>query len=279
MAFRILISDLKKSVLERKIMIIIIAFITMLLSVLYILSVDKYYAKSGIIQASLVDGMINLFKGMHRYIPSEKNVFVVEWRYFLWNILGSLVVGYYSSRIGKDEDIYCLIKCKSWGIWYWSKILWGIIVSFIYYGLIIISIAAGMCIGCVFSKNVKYNFSLKSNDILCGNILGDNVNVIHYFKVFIMLSILSFVFIYTIQLVLTMVFNVFIGYVSVIGIIILSAYYDKWYWIANAQMMYRYYQIYTPINIIRFCVLTIAILIVIVIGGRIIMGRKDLIKK
>lgn len=280
MIIKILKNDFKKNILEQWMVLFFIAIITIVVSFLFVLDMNKYYAKDSLFEITYVDAIIFMFKGMAKYIPSDKSVFTIEWRYMLWNIFLSLIIGYASSKFGKKEDIFNIIKCRNRGRWYWSKVIWGLLTVAFGYFFIMINILCGTLIGSLFIKNVRFKRGFGYNQALCESICGVGENIEKMFWTFLLFCFISFVFLCLLQMILIITFNSFMGYVGVIFVLVFSGYYDRWFMVGNAQMLYRYASEYNSFSsFISYLVFAISAIVIFLLVGRFIVEKKDYLDK
>lgn len=281
MVRRILKNDLLQGIQERKILCAVIVFISITMTFLYVLHINKYFLKNeNVLELTIVDVILYLFKGMKKYIPSEKNPFIIDWQYMLWNILLSILIGQYASKIGRDNDLLVLVKSKSKGKWYFSKIWWCLITILFYFFLIFLGIMIGMVLGGIFFSKIQIKFDITYNASLYQSIYASTHSAYSLVARFFVLNVLSYVCIYVPQMIITIFTNTFLGYVYIVSVLTISAFYANWYLIGNYQMLYRYEELYLlNQNFIWSIVLAILVSFIVCIAGRFLIEKTDLLKR
>lgn len=281
MVRKILKNDLLQGIWERKVLCMVIVFTSIMMTFLYVLHINKYFLKNeNVLEITIVDIILYLFKGMKKYIPSEKNPFIIDWQYMLWNILLSVLIGQYASKIGRDNDLLVLVKSKSKGKWYFSKIWWCLITILFYFFLIFLGIIIGMVISGVFFSNIQIKFDITYNESLYKSMYSNMYSAYSLLARFFVLNVLSYVCIYIPQMIITVFTNTFLGYVYIVSILIISAFYANWYLIGNYQMLYRYEELYLfNQNFIWSIILVILVVFIVCIVGRYLIEKNDLLKR
>lgn len=276
---RIIISDIKRGILLKYYWFVIIFITSIILTVLFCNESQNILKANDNNTISFLDCLIHQFRGMEEYKKNSNKAFDVSDSYLIWNFIIAVMVASYPSKdiegIGKNILILSKSRVKYWI----SKVIWMSISVVLSYAAIIVGALSGIVLSNLILGN-KMIFSFDVNTTLfyrSFNIeYNDDMKLVLLIQV-VILPIISWITIFLLQMLIQYVFNPVIGYIYVICVLVLSAYYMKFYWIGNNLMLYRN-KVINPsgINVYISICFEIGMIAFFFVGGVIIFRRKEI---
>ncbi len=137
-----------------------------------------------------------------------------------------------------------------------------------------------MVIGNIFFQNIQIKLNITYNESLYKSLYASKLSAYLLLSQFFILNVLSYICIYLPQMVITLFTNTFLGYVYIVSVLTISAFYANWYLIGNYQMLYRYEELYLlNQNFILSIILAILVIFIVSIAGRVLIEKTDLLKR
>jgi len=221
-----------------------------------------------------LDYLMNLFRGMKKFIPDGKTQFDIPVEWMAVHLLIAFLIGNYIIDDLEKCGINIITRVRSRNKWIISKIIWNVLVVLAFYLVVYIGTIISALI-----KTEKLQLTL-TQSVCSENFELYNVDVgqAKYLLAIIFLPILSSLAISQMQMFLSLVVKPTIGFLIVASILILSAYSMTPYLIANLSMVQRS-EIFMKdgIGILTAIFMNIIIFTISIAGSIIYFNKKNII--
>lgn len=181
------------------------------------------------------DYLVEIFKGMEIYdLSNRENSFRIPVAWLMINIYITYLVSYYPFKDLQGFGQHILLYSKNRSQWWLSKCIWNIttVLSFYLMGYVVIFIFA------FFTGNVSLRTTLEINSLI-SNVNTSGFNKTDVLTISILLPLLTSVAISLFQMLISLLSKPVFGFIIVIVILVLSAYWCHPLLIGNYLMLLR----------------------------------------
>ncbi len=254
--------DFKEGILKNWYLYLLEIFIIAIFSVNAILYMDN---NAGVLEVSL-----NVFVGMEEYDPEYGIPFQIPMEYLAFVLLAGIFVCHYPKKEWKLRGSQFICRYENTDTWWYSKVLWNILQSILIYLTAFLVIYISAVIG------GNSGFFVRSDAPYKGVLLNnDSTTVFLYCYV---LGAATIIALNQIIITLQMMFSPLLGYLPVIVIAVLSAFYFKIFLPGNNIMMLRT-ALFREDGIVFYkgLIVVFVLWLTFTVMGKVVLKRKDVL--
>lgn len=227
--------DWKQGIIVRWKLYLVVTVISAVMTAFFYASIKKYTFNGPVGDASFLDALLYMFRGMEEYRPELKEAFDIPAFFLIWNVLLAVIIGDYPTKelalTGKNH----LIRMRKRSIWWRGKCVWNMLSVLMFYGCIYLGILVGTLYGGSMKLSVNSNLFFRVFKVnLTGQLEHDIIIQVFLLPVFSSMAI-SFL-----QMLAAILSNEILGYICTMTVCGLSAYYMKWFMPGNGSMVHRF---------------------------------------
>lgn len=254
--------DLKEGIVKNWYLYLIEIFLVAIFSVNAFFRLNN---NPGALEISLI-----VFSGMDEYDPLISPIFQIPMEYLAITLFAGIFVCHYPKKEWKLRGSQFICRYGNTDTWWLSKVVWNFLQG------IFIYLAAFIVIYIVAVIGGNTGFSVSCEQPYSGMLLNNSSMTV--FLYCYILGAATIIAINQIVVTLQMIFSPVAGYISVIIIVVVSAYYFKPYLPGNNLMLLRT-QLFREDGIVFYKGLlwAFAIWLVCVLAGKIVLNRKDIL--
>lgn len=264
--WRLYLFDIKKGFKENKLKIAVACFIFLFLANITIKNCLIQQSGSGYLSY-----WITILGGMPEYIKTETSIFQLPVSWFLFYAYLFFLIGFYPVSDLYSGGAKTLILAGNRNKWIISKLFWTVTMIIIYFGLFAI---------CLFVNAILFG---NTNDGLSYVAdyygISSEINLPQVIIVFLVAPVIVAIAMSFIQFVISIIVNALSGYIIVISILSVSAYWMKGFLLGNYLMLIRYDLISGEgMKVLNGIVLSMGIIILMVASSCLLFAKKDIYK-
>ena len=222
--------------------------------VLFCLMYDQTVVNSSFIQSGTVPGFLDyitlFFRGKEElYHLSQIDIFNIPIEWLVIHSYLLFVIGTYPKRDYEEHGYQFLLRAEKKSYWWLSKCIW-IVVTVIFYWFLIIGTTFLFVVlkgGNIFEINKEICFYVANVDL-------GTINPTQFILVVTLMPILVFIFLCTLELILTFLFNNIVAIIILIGYLSVSVYWCKTWLFANYTMLLRINRVPLKLGIVLLSV-------------------------
>ena len=262
----LILYDIRKGFRENKIKWIVGVFIFVFFS---FITVSDFSVNSP--ELGFLAYFTNIFQGMPPYIKTDDSVFTIPVSWFLFYAFLFFVVGFYPSSDLYGAGKKTLILSGSRFKWLWSKYIWTVINVIMYYGAMILVLAA---VTCAIGK-----WSTKPDDMLME--MGIDMRQFstgNEVLVWLILPMLCACTIAVVQLTISIFAGAIAGYIVSIVYLVVSVYWVSPFLMGNYLMIIRNNRICAlGMDATAGIISCIIVMVVSIVSGSVYFNRKNIL--
>lgn len=223
-----------------------------------------------------MDHLCNLFSGMKVYDPTSGEPFQVPVLYLAVNVFVAFTIGNYPVNDLYDYAPQVLIRTKNRAQWWLGKCLWNVLsVGLFYFVLFVVTLIVTLVTGGV--------VSLTASDDILADFFGVTLEMINSGMLILTvfaLPLLTSIAISLVQMVLMFCVKPVYSYLTVVVLLVSSAYFMTPFLPGNYAMLWRN-NVWCEDGISTYIAIIVDLVVVIaaVVSGYFIFQKKDILDK
>lgn len=211
----------------------------------------------------------SVLHGAAPYLAQQNGDFALPVMWLVLNAYGLFLTCTYPVSDLRANGKYAMMLSSSREKWWFSKCLWVVTNSLLYYGALYLI----LLIGCLLSGNGIRAVSPDVFEYLDLHALNGGIDIIHIF----LLPSIAFCSVALIQAVISLAAGPIVGYVSMIGFLVLSVYIRSPWLIGNYMMLARLSPFVADgLNVLGGYGLSLVVILLTAIAGTRIMKKRNI---
>ena len=230
---------------------------------------------------SFGDCIVNFFKGMREYVPSDHNPFDVPIQFLIVNLVLAIFIGNYPMKDIHGFGKLKLVRSRTRLDWWLGKCVWNICTVVMFY----ISMYIGMLIDCMMhasqinmgSVSGFFSASSKVVDRIIGLNGGKLESEVTFTLIMVVLPVITSIALSLLQMSVALMTIPVVSYIMLIAVYIFSAFYMRWFTPGNYLMAYRMKAVLpNGVDFMTAIAVDIVLMVIAVVAGNIYFRKYDI---